>query len=134
MSDRPNCKCHGEPMFWSKDKRTKRGGYWRCLVLKREQARRYARSERGRALNNKYSQQYRRTEKGRASRRRYSQSEKGRKLDREQVRRYRQTERGAAVTYIREVRRNLRRQRALVLKRLAEIEAEERSLRERLEA
>lgn len=31
----PQCDCHDEPMFWHRDSRRKRGGYWRCRVAKR---------------------------------------------------------------------------------------------------
>lgn len=47
MTDRPVCKCHGEPMYWATETRESRpsfGGYWRCAVKKREHERaRYAR-------------------------------------------------------------------------------------------
>jgi hypothetical protein len=33
------CECHGEPMYWNNDARTKLGGYWRCAVKKRAEAR-----------------------------------------------------------------------------------------------
>jgi hypothetical protein len=39
----PNCKCHDQPMLWHKDQRRKAGGYFRCLVRKREQCRETAR-------------------------------------------------------------------------------------------
>jgi hypothetical protein len=34
-----DCKCHGEPAYWQRDVRLTAGGYWRCAVKKRAQAR-----------------------------------------------------------------------------------------------
>lgn len=36
MSERHECVCHGEPMYWNKDARLKAGGSWRCAVADRE--------------------------------------------------------------------------------------------------
>lgn len=30
-----NCRCHGEPMRWVKDRRYRAGGWWRCVVTER---------------------------------------------------------------------------------------------------
>lgn len=31
----PACACHGEPMYWNKDKRRPSGGFWFCAVKQR---------------------------------------------------------------------------------------------------
>ena len=60
------CKCHGEPMLWSKHPRYTAGGFWRCrvnvLALERE---RYAkmsgiRYNRKLLMNRKYKARVRR--------------------------------------------------------------------------
>lgn len=55
-SERPLCQCHGKPMVWNKDPRTKAGGFWRCLVKKIqsniEPNKRYRQTEKGRATQN----------------------------------------------------------------------------------
>ena len=38
MSERL-CACHGEPMYWTRDKRYRAGGFWRCAVKERARAR-----------------------------------------------------------------------------------------------
>ena len=35
MTDTQLCDCHGTPMYWGKDRRYKRGGFWRCSVKHR---------------------------------------------------------------------------------------------------
>lgn len=43
MNDRPLCSCHGETMYWQKDKRRTNDGYWYCAVKQLEKCRaRYA--------------------------------------------------------------------------------------------
>jgi hypothetical protein len=44
MSTRPVCPCHDHPMYWDADRRKRTGGYWRCLVQKREWQRAWARA------------------------------------------------------------------------------------------
>lgn len=39
-SPRPDCTCHGEPMYWIKDPRYKADGFWRCAVHQRTKMRR----------------------------------------------------------------------------------------------
>ena len=34
-----NCRCHGEPAYWNKDKRLKAGGFWECAVKRRQRQR-----------------------------------------------------------------------------------------------
>lgn len=46
---KPLCKCHGEPMFWHKDSRVKRGGFWECVVKGRESKRRWMKENREKA-------------------------------------------------------------------------------------
>lgn len=36
--ERPNCPCHGKPMYWNNDGRKRAGGQWGCVVRKRERA------------------------------------------------------------------------------------------------
>lgn len=43
MTGRPDCSCHGEAMYWQKDKRLRAGGRWICGAVRRAQsAARYA--------------------------------------------------------------------------------------------
>ena len=53
----PVCRCHGEPMRWTKDNRPryKQGGYWRCAVKHKERQREYDRTEAGRARGRRYN-------------------------------------------------------------------------------
>jgi hypothetical protein len=40
---KPDCECHGEPMYWNTDARYTAGGYWRCPVRAKAKERdRYA--------------------------------------------------------------------------------------------
>lgn len=39
-TEKPDCDCHGEPMWWHNDPRVKLGGYWRCSARERERSRR----------------------------------------------------------------------------------------------
>lgn len=83
------CRCHGVPLRWRKDRRRKNGGSWICRVIAYEQAQRYRQSAKGKAAVRRYSvsqkgrasrKKYSRGDKARANRARYRQSEKGRKL------------------------------------------------------
>jgi hypothetical protein len=38
------CVCHGEPMYWHKEKGRPAGGFWRCHVKHLEYNRRYRRA------------------------------------------------------------------------------------------
>lgn len=60
-----SCDCHGEPMYWHKDRRSPVGGYWRCAVLRREAHRRHARTEKRLASQGRHTS----SEKGRATKR-----------------------------------------------------------------
>lgn len=31
--ERPDCECHGVPMYWAASARHRHGGYWRCKVV-----------------------------------------------------------------------------------------------------
>jgi hypothetical protein len=73
-------------MRWFRDKKGKRGGYWKCLVGRREAVARYRKTEKGKAAqarhhkSEKYRvarERYRKSEKGRAAATRYDKSEKG---------------------------------------------------------
>lgn len=39
----PDCKCHGEPMYWCKapNQQRKAGGFWQCGVRQRAQVKRH---------------------------------------------------------------------------------------------
>ena len=52
----PKCHCHGEPMYWQKDKRLRAGGYWHCAVRHLELNRRYFHELSGPAYNHRLLQ------------------------------------------------------------------------------
>jgi hypothetical protein len=39
--NRPFCECHKEPMWWAKDKRRLKGGYWYCQVNRKLKERKW---------------------------------------------------------------------------------------------
>lgn len=54
MAERPTCACHGEPKRWHKDARKAAGGYWVCVVKKREYEARYEKTEKGRTTKRRW--------------------------------------------------------------------------------
>ncbi len=89
-TERPLCKCHGEPMHKNGFRNGKR--HWRCSVAHLASSVKWnqAHPEQVREAVRKYSK----TQKGRERTRRYRQSEKGIAMVRAGNRRYRQSERG----------------------------------------
>lgn len=62
MTDRPDCPCHGEPMYAA----GKEG--WRCAVKRRANQHTYGRTAKGRAAQQRYDH----SEKGRVRRQLYA--------------------------------------------------------------
>jgi hypothetical protein len=68
-------------MFWHKNKKSKKGGYWRCTIKKKENCKKYSHSSKGRNKKRELQNLRRKTPEGRAAKRRsdkkYEASEKG---------------------------------------------------------
>lgn len=124
----PLCQCHGEPMYWHKDKTRSAGGRWRCAVKVRERAREHRQSAKGRAA----IARWRRSGKHRASQARYRRSEKGRATDE----RYNRTEKRKVVDirYERTEKGKAARDRDRWRSRLRDNAADEKVIAELLEA
>ena len=114
----PICDHCGEPKQWRKDKRKKKGGSWRCAILRRETERAYNKTPEGKARRVKGDKKYRATERGKLKRRkqqqRYIRTENGMKARKE----YEET----LKYYIIKRKYLLRKMREKTVKRLEELE------------
>ena len=121
----PLCDCHGVQKIWNKHKKCKAGGYWRCRIAKRENQKKYSKTEKGKKVNAKAKKKWSQTEKGKKSirekDRRYLQTEKGKIVNRAATARYRNTAHGYMRDYLSSRERQLKSARAKAVEELEDI-------------